>query len=93
MSQDYWMNTADMRDKANLIRASRQELESKLQSITAQASSTVGSAWIAPGALTFENEFQSWVNQLKVRLDELDYLANQINAEADEYDRVASALA
>ncbi len=71
--------------QANIVNI-RTQLTEQVNTLGSAVDNMVGATWIAPGATQFQGEFQNWRSAMMQALDQLEQLANRLNAEIAEWE-------
>jgi uncharacterized protein YukE len=72
--------------------AQEEQMKSAIDNVTSQVSSTVGSAWIGNSATEFQGVYDDLQKRINVSLEELQTLANRLQAEINEWIAMAEKL-
>lgn len=78
--------------QANIMNVKGQ-LNDQVTALNSAVDGMVPSSWNAPGAEQFKSEFQQWRNTMMQALDQLEQLANRLQAEAQEWENTAQNVA
>ena len=78
---------------ANTIQTASSNLQTEMGNLSNRVNSMVGSEWIGNSASQFQSEFQTWSEQLRNAITQLDTLKQRLDREITEWETAAQALA
>jgi uncharacterized protein YukE len=74
-----------------ILAASKTQLDTNVNTMRGAVIQMLASNWIAPGAITFSQDFRVWNDAMTKMLGSLDGFANNLNEEVGKWEEVASA--
>ncbi|MCL4868728.1 MAG: WXG100 family type VII secretion target [Anaerolineae bacterium] len=77
---------------AGTITTTCQNLQSEMTSLSNRINSMVGSEWIGNSANQFQSEFQTWSEQLRSCVTNLETLRQRLEREITEWEQAAATL-
>jgi len=92
MSATLKMNVPEARTTSSSIQTSVDQLRTELNNVKNRITSLVGSEWQSNAATQFQQEFQTWEQQLTTLLTSMDELRTRLEREIAEWEQVAERL-
>ena len=85
-------DTDQGRTTRSQIQTAQGDISQNLQTLRTNVSSLIGSAWIAPAADQFNEQFEQWAGQLQPLLDQLEDLGQRLDTEITQWEDTAQNL-
>lgn len=85
-------DTDSGRQTASTISAGGNNMRTELSTLQNRVNAMVGAEWQGNSAMQFQNEFQSWCQQLQTVLNSLDELKMKLDSEIAEWEAAAQSL-
>lgn len=89
---DLRFDTGQGRDTVAKLTACANNLESELNTAKASVDGLVGSAWVAPAANQFQQQFEEFAGQVRQTIERLHGLQQRLNSEIDQWESTAGSF-
>lgn len=86
------MNVPEARSTSSSIQTAVGQLNTELSSLKNRVTGMVGSEWQSQAANQFSQEFQTWEQQVKTLLANMEELRGRLDREIAEWEEVAARL-
>lgn len=72
------------------IMSAKEQLAQQVATLEQAVNGMVGTAWIAPGATTFQSDFQAWRGTMNQLLEQLNTLGTRLQTEIVQWNEAAA---
>lgn len=86
------MNVPEARSTSSNIQTAVSQLRTELGSLKNRVTSMVGSEWQSNAANQFQQEFQTWEQQVTTLLTNMEELRDRLDREIAQWEEVAARL-
>lgn len=89
---DLKFDTGQGRDTVAKLSTCASNLEQELNTAKASVDGLVGSAWVAPAANQFQQQFEEFAGQVRQTIEHLHSLQQRLNSEIDQWEATGGSF-